>query len=474
MKRITEIEKVVQFVVDEVSRLEQLRNTDAKAANGEFGLSMGLPAEHGDFPRVHFQCGKHAGQKLFEVAAKFVEGDAELKGRIEAETYFRPLQVEIAQKCLIDKSAVTTALTERILQTAKAKAKDALLDRIYVFPVYGITADHLDDFTVGVASFVKTNLFFERFQDDWKRSVTLTVNEMASIGEPTDEQKKHVEWLRDSSREHYEKFRWVAMVEVQQAGPGVGWRTARKLLENSFHILRLQIPSREGQFIGCHDESPLLQTDARIERLPTGEFKAILTNQWIEPFVESGYLDRMRSFIPQVAFIEAVVRKQQNWQALESIETRLITSLSWFGEAWKERSAVPKIVKYAISLESLIMTGDREGLTELLAERLALLCGKDMAERKQLYDEVREVYRARSKAVHGDFFENDSTLAELNRTAEKLTTFALLSCSDIFHMFHGIKDQNKALSDFFTSLKLGGVQEALKAVQSAHGLGGQK
>src|SRR5439155_2097489 len=143
------------------------------------------------------------------------------------------------------------------------------------------------------------------------------------------------------------------------------------------------------------------------------EFEASVGSNWIEPNAVEGYLEGMRERAPQIGFIENAVRKQQNWQPLEVVESRLLTSLSWFGEAWKERAPLPKLVKFAISLEGLVMTGDKEGLTELLAERIAMLCSADTTERRQLYDEVREIYRARSKAVHGDFTEKDFPLGEL-------------------------------------------------------------
>jgi len=175
----------------------------------------------------------------------------------------------------------------------------------------------------------------------------------------------------------------------------------------------------------------------------------------------------MRKRAPQVAFLEAAVKKVQNWSSLEPLESRLLASLFWFGEAWKEQAPLPKLVKFAICLESLVMTGDKEGLTELLAERIALLCSTDVTERKKLHEEVREVYRARSKAVHGDFTEKDFPLGELNRKAEQLCVFGLLSCADLFPLLLVAKDQKKALADFFTLLKLGGLQEALRSVQPA-------
>jgi len=465
MKSIADITKVVQSVVEEVVRLEQLNKNDWKAAASELGLSTGLPVEHDNFPKRYFQCGRVAEQSLYDIAVERVENDPELNGRIEVAKYLLPLQVEIAQQCLLSKAAVTPELVRSLLKMAKDRAKTALVDRAYLFPVYGFSADKLDEFKLGAASFTKTKDFFERFQNDWQRSITSVPAKSHGNGDTSDAQKKHAEWLYGRSKEHYERFRWTASVEVRQATPVVGRERARKLLEDSFNILRLLIPSRSGQFVGLPDECPALQSEAWIERLPGGEFEASLRSNRIEPHAEEGYLEGMKQKAPQIDFIESAVRKQQSWQPLEVIESRLLTSLSWFGEAWKEQASLPKLVKFAISLEGLVMTGDKEGLTELLAERIAMLCSPNTTERKRLYDEVRHIYSARSKAVHGDFSEKDFPLGELNEKAERLCRFGLLSCADLFPLLLKQKDQKKALADFFTMLKLGSFEEALQAVR---------
>jgi hypothetical protein len=121
---------------------------------------------------------------------------------------------------------------------------------------------------------------------------------------------------------------------------------------------------------------------------------------------------------------------------------------------------VAKLVKFAVALETLIMTGAKEAITETLAERIALLCGADTQEREQLYAEARRVYSARSKAVHGGTETGSSELAEVNVIAEKLCVFALVSCASLFPAITGGKKENEALTEFFKVLKLGGIEEA--------------
>jgi hypothetical protein len=121
---------------------------------------------------------------------------------------------------------------------------------------------------------------------------------------------------------------------------------------------------------------------------------------------------------------------------------------------------VARLVKFAVALETLIMTGGREAITETLAERIAFLCGADTPEWEQLYAETRSVYAARSKAVHGAAPQDASDFVGVNVTAEKLCVFALSSCASLYLALRRQKDKTKALSEFFKIVKLGGIKEA--------------
>jgi hypothetical protein len=235
-------------------------------------------------------------------------------------------------------------------------------------------------------------------------------------------------------------------------------------LEASLNILRIFVSTTRDQFVGLAEESPMGTGKSWIEQHAAGSFVAWHSSGQGEPHAPEDSILRMRKRIPSLKFIEAVIEKQRTWKSLSQLERRVITGLNWYGEAWKERVPVARLVKFAVALETLIMTGGKEAITETLAERIAILCGADVREREQLYTETRSVYAARSKTVHGAARQDTSDLLEVNIIAEKLCVFALSSCAALYPALSGQRDELKALTEFSTMAKLGGIEEAASRI----------
>jgi len=166
--------------------------------------------------------------------------------------------------------------------------------------------------------------------------------------------------------------------------------------------------------------------------------------------------------MPSCLFIENIIEKQRQWMPLSPLEKRLINGLTWYGDGWKEQVPVARLVKFAVALESLLMTGSTEPISETLAERVALLCGFDIQERQQLHAETKKVYTVRSKAVHGAKSQDPFEVEEVNCIAEKLCTYVLFACASLFHALidAGVNNDNESLTDFFKLAKLGSLEEA--------------
>jgi Apea-like HEPN len=81
-------------------------------------------------------------------------------------------------------------------------------------------------------------------------------------------------------------------------------------------------------------------------------------------------------------------------------------------------SSLPmKILNYCTVLECLF-TSDSFEVTHKVSERLAFLLGKDSIERNYYYQLVRDAYRIRSKAVHGQFIKTQ--LEDMQRISKGL------------------------------------------------------
>ncbi|HEV2805981.1 MAG TPA: hypothetical protein VGW57_13745 [Chthoniobacterales bacterium] len=453
---------VIRFVVSEVDRLRELQRQDWKSAAGQMEMSSGMPSDDAEFPlraARYYRCGKVAERKLFECVHERVQKDRELVGRISPETVFHALQVEIAANCVEQRRVITPQLATELATRAQQKALAKAVDRTYFFPVFAVRTADRDEYSIGGASFSRTKSFFERHKEEWDRSVS---DELAGLGEGYDpaSAKKNIERLHTMAEEYYRGFPAIAAVRIAGAEPKLGQIAAKAILESSFNVLRIFVSSNRYSFIGLAEESLIPSGRSWIELQANGGFLAWHSGRQGEPSAPEDSIARMRERTPSCSFIESIIEKQRTWKRLSALEARLLNGLSWYGNGWKEQVPVAKLVKFAVALETLIMTGSKEAITETLAERIALLCGADTQEREQLYAEARRVYGARSKAVHGGSESDSSELTEVNTIAEKLCVFALISCASLFPAITGVKNENDALTEFFKVSKLGGIEEA--------------
>jgi len=464
-----ELAETIRFVISEVDRLTDLSQKDWKSAVGQMEISKGMPSESVKFPaeaKRYYRCGKVAERQLYKAVAVPVEADGDLRGRLSAHAVFEAVRIEVVQRCLEQGETITSRLAGEILKAAKAHAAAQTVDRTYFFPVFAIRSDNEDEFSIGAATLTRTKVFFDRHQTEWQQSIASGI---ATVGDDfaSEQVTKNIEWLYSSAEKYYRGFPCIASVHIRGAEPELGRIAAKAILESSFNILRIFTSSTRGQFIGLAEDSPHPTGRPWIERSSTGEFMTWHSGRQGEPHVPSDPVAQLRKRMPQARFFEYIISKQSAWAPLRPIERRLLNALSWFGEAWKERVPVAKLVKFAVALETLLMTGGKEAITETLAERVALLCGADTAEREQLHTQTRQVYRARSKAVHGGTHENPSELYKINATAEQLCVFALFSCASLFPTFIGSGNETEALAEFFKVAKLGGLEEAARRIGAA-------
>lgn len=81
---------------------------------------------------------------------------------------------------------------------------------------------------------------------------------------------------------------------------------------------------------------------------------------------------------------------------------RIKAAIDWFMQSEITDDATMSFLQVCMGLESVFGDDDYEGgLTNILADRCSYLIGKNMAERKEIKIQFKEIYRLRSKIVHG-------------------------------------------------------------------------
>jgi hypothetical protein len=306
----------------------------------------------------------------------------------------------------------------------------------YLFPIYTIQWDSGDFFKLGQVEFIKSDTFFQNNKE--------AINKSVETGET---------FLEDA-KDFYMKYPWVAIVEVKKMESGIGNQQALNILEQTLNCLRLVIRSDNDHFIGIIEESPLSEISSSLAIDESGKFLAGKSWKVVQPRVT----DKFFKSIEEDHWFNLILRivvKYQDCSKLSTLEERLLEGLSWFGQGWKERDISSKLIKYVTCLEGLLLlSNEREGITEKLAERVALLSKENFEERKELFDEAKRIYDARSRLIHGKGNVSEEDLPFLCSKAESIAQLVLYFCAEIFSIIGHARDEEKILKDFFDLSKL--------------------
>jgi hypothetical protein len=76
---------------------------------------------------------------------------------------------------------------------------------------------------------------------------------------------------------------------------------------------------------------------------------------------------------------------------------------SYFDESHQKAGLTERLIALAIALESLFSPSDKENLSFRISQSAAQFLGSDAADRRQIFEDLREMYRRRSKLFHGTY-----------------------------------------------------------------------
>lgn len=82
------------------------------------------------------------------------------------------------------------------------------------------------------------------------------------------------------------------------------------------------------------------------------------------------------------------------------IDARIINSIIWISKAISDSSEYNQFIQYCIAIETLLGGDMREGMTRILAERLAFLLTDEPNKRMEVYENAMKIFNIRGQLVH--------------------------------------------------------------------------
>jgi len=246
------------------------------------------------------------------------------------------------------------------------------------------------------------------------------INTVIDLGANNPEVKKDVKSLTGQKLKSLTGAT-MASLKVSACDPEAAWSQARRELRLTMDVLnfysdilfnpklhvQIYFP---GELQPVKDLSLVFKSDLRSVSLPCktiGPLSGMSLNEITSERAQQVGLFRANS----------ILKKNQH----TDVEKRILSALQWAGRATVNTRPEEAFLQYTVALECITL-GTKYGreLNYRLAMRTALLIGSSLEARKNIKDQVRELYRIRSKLVHsGDYDATDSDLSLIRYLAKK-------------------------------------------------------
>ncbi|MDX2231439.1 MAG: HEPN domain-containing protein [Leptolyngbyaceae cyanobacterium bins.349] len=221
--------------------------------------------------------------------------------------------------------------------------------------------------------------------------------------------------LLDDLEDMCQKSDLIAQIKIKNRDSSIARNAAEEAMKRIYTLIRLILPriGYEYQFLGTLGEQYLDTRYSFLMKLNDLEnVTCITTSRTMNSFSDNeiNLLDSVSRYRPGHSDYEEgrewfnrcefIVSRYINSDKLTDFQKRVWTAIYWFGEAMSEREVNSLIIKYATCLEALF--NSREGgISEQISEFTAFICGNSKDERVYIYDNVKNLYKLRSTAVHG-------------------------------------------------------------------------
>lgn len=417
----------IEFVLREVRRFDELVQQLRIKEIDKFDCLCSLPRKGGSF----WICGQEAEKRLIGLAKRCIENSTVTRGKLKSEDVLKLLKRLISETFITNSTELTTKNAKGVVKKARAIATESIAAIIHYVPcLLAEDKDH-NEFKFGPVLFLSKDKAIAEL--------------MGKITEPESDD------LEDAL-EYYKKFPWIARIELPPCSAQVSEDRTQELLSYVFDALSVIFTADGANKMGFQDIPPPSTEALIITSSNSGSIKAGRSISWHYHNFQSDWvcqLDAM-GFNPFINSIGEILKNAYFHDEKTPLGQRILNSLRWYGDAAREKSAGARIVKFATTIEVMVMTSSSQAKKKTFAHRgTALIEGIESKNTKPLRKHFERLYDYRSDILHGRVSYHEPSWTKA-REAERLCRNAIFGAIQLYTAI-GLKNDEK-LSDAFDAI----------------------
>lgn len=437
----------ISFVLEEIIRFAKMEFEELKKLSFYDSLAT-LPHPSGIGELI---CGDKAFRRLRLIAETAIS-KSKYRDRLDTEAVFKPLKKIIIDNFVKLEADLNDETAEAAISEAIKIASSSIADRTHIIPCHLFFSEesNVDNFEIGPITFrTKTKAF-----DIYRSEIAAYLEQIPEGGEA---QAKHYkefsEKLHLDTREYYDSFGWTAEITNSGFDLETSNRRAERLTQTALDCFQVLIGTTHTYRMRVGGPHHRADRRGKIHINRNKNRASISTSSsWNEHYYPKNWWDQLKASGGEDLLILAGIALKSAFDLPTSapLASRFIDAATWYGEAARDKFAASRIVKYVTAIERILITPqDTDNITKTIAERgSALISISDKESITKNRRRLRNIYRQRSKLVHGHQSPFESMKGLSLKEAEDLSRAVLLSFL-IFAGLQRIQDKNIASEQLY-------------------------
>ncbi|WP_372022274.1 HEPN domain-containing protein (plasmid) [Tistrella mobilis] len=376
-----------------------------------------------DEPTVKHRTPAHAA--LWEISTA-VSKKINKSGNISLNNITSLCEKSIIQEFVFETSEINQEKIDKFISKIKEDAEIKCEDRVYIIP-YNLPIK-------SPPSFIRIGhvLFQNKF--NFRKKIMKNLNESRDSLGKIDEKSRVSRLLLSEALRFYRKFEWTAEIEILGCDTEMADFHAKLTAKAAGDVLHLLLGYDQSRFL-------LVGRPAQIDRGATltidadGRLNARTFTSWEQMAQFSGWERKMQDPRWEQALnfcgVALEVAMRPGLDRVRPLSRRFLDAVQWFGDAVREESPAPRLIKHVTALERMVIPEKTDRIAESFALRVAALTC-DASDRNSFtlnYNLAKKIYNTRSKLLHGSLSQSAPSLLKESRRSNEFSRNVLLHVS---------------------------------------------